>query len=62
MGRGWCNLSADPCNNAACAAGQGSPRQHMLRQVMNGIRYVLRYGIPWDAMPKDLPPSSIRYD
>jgi putative transposase len=29
---------------------------------MNGIRYVLRYGIPWDAMPKDLPPSSICYD
>ena len=29
---------------------------------MNGIRYVLRYGIPWDAMPKDLPPSSLCYD
>ena len=29
---------------------------------MNGIRYVLRYGIPWDPMPKDLPPSSICYD
>jgi len=34
----------------------------MLREIMNGIRYVLRYGIPWDAMPKDLPPSSICYD
>jgi putative transposase len=42
--------------------GKGRPRQHMLREVMNGIRYVLRYGIPWDAMPKDLPPSSICYD
>lgn len=29
---------------------------------MNGSRYVLRYGIPWDAMPKNLPPSSICYD
>ncbi len=29
---------------------------------MNGIRYVQRYGIPWDAMPKDLPPGSICYD
>ena len=42
--------------------GKGRPRQHMLREIMNGIRYVLRYGIPWDAMPKDLPPSSICYD
>ena len=44
------------------AKGQGRPRQHPLREVMNGIGYVLRYGIPWDAMPKDLPPSSICCD
>lgn len=43
-------------------SGRGRPREHQLREVVNGIRYVLRYGIPWDAMPKDLPPSSIRYD
>lgn len=42
--------------------GTGRPRRHLLREIMNGIRYVLRYGIPWDAMPKDLPPSSICYD
>ena len=44
------------------AQGQGRPRTHMLREVMNGIRYVQRYGIPWDAVPKDLPPGSICYD
>ena len=44
------------------ARGIGRPRIHPLREIMNGIRYVLRYGIPWDAMPKDLPPSSICYD
>jgi putative transposase len=44
------------------AQGNGRPRQHVLREVMNGIRYVQRYGIPWDAMPKDLPPHSIGYD
>ena len=43
-------------------SGKGRPRRHSLREIMNGIRYVLRYGIPWDAMPKDLPPSSICYD
>jgi putative transposase len=42
--------------------GHGRPRQYPLREIMNGIRYVLRYGIPWDAMPKDLPPSSLCYD
>ena len=44
------------------AEGTGRPRRHTLREVMNGIRYVQRYGIPWDAMPKDLPPGSICYD
>ena len=44
------------------AAGQGRPRTHVLREVMNGIRYVQRYGVPWDAMPKDLPPGCICYD
>jgi putative transposase len=44
------------------ANGRERPRQNLLREIMNGIRYVLRYGIPWDAMPKDLTPSSIYYD
>lgn len=44
------------------AKGVGRPRVHSLREIVNGIRYVQKYGIPWDAMPKDLPPSSICYD
>lgn len=44
------------------ATGHGRPRRHPLREVINGIRYVQRYGIPWDAVPKDLPPGSICYD
>ncbi len=44
------------------AQGCGRPRVHVLREVINGIRYVQRYGIPWDALPKDLPPQSICYD
>jgi putative transposase len=44
------------------AQGQGRPRVHLLREILNGIRYVQRYGIPWDALPKDLPPHSICYD
>lgn len=43
-------------------SGSGRPRRYSLREIMNGIRYVLRHGIPWDAMPKDLPPWSLCYD
>lgn len=31
-------------------------RQHSLRELFNGLRYVVRYGIAWRAMPNDLPP------
>jgi putative transposase len=41
-------------------SGKGRLREHQLREVMNGIRYVLRCGIPWDAVPKDLPPDQVR--
>ena len=33
-------------------AGQ---REHPLRELLNGLRYVVRTGIPWRAMPHDLP-------
>jgi hypothetical protein len=31
-------------------------RRHALRELFNGLRYVIRYGIAWRAMPNDLPP------
>ena len=31
-------------------------RQYSLRELFNGLRYVIRYGIAWRAMPNDLPP------
>jgi transposase len=31
-------------------------RQHPLRELFNALRYVVRYGIAWRAMPNDLPP------
>lgn len=43
-------------------SGRGRPREYLLREIINGIRYVLRYGIPWDAMPKALPPWYVVYD
>ena len=40
-------------------AGQ---REHPLREVFDGLRYVVRHGIPWRAMPNDLPPWHAVYD
>ncbi|WP_146887818.1 transposase, partial [Acetobacter oeni] len=34
---------------------------HDLRELFNGLRYVIRYGIAWRAMPNDLPPWSAVY-
>ncbi len=34
----------------------GRPRRVDLREVLNGIRYVLRNGCTWRALPHDLPP------
>jgi transposase len=40
-------------------AGQ---REHPLREVFDGLRYVVRHGVPWRAMPNDLPPWHAVYD
>jgi transposase len=31
-------------------------REHSLREVFNGLRYMVRGGTPWRMMPNDLPP------
>ena len=31
-------------------------REHSLREVFNGLRYIIRSGAPWRMMPNDLPP------
>ena len=38
-----------------------SQREHPLRELFNGLRYVIRYGIAWRAMPNDLPPWAAVY-
>lgn len=53
--------TSGPFWNRCCLSPRAS-REHTLREIINGIRYVVRYGIPWDAMPKDLPPHSLCYD
>jgi transposase len=40
----------------------GRPRKVDVREVLNGIFYVLSTGCQWEAMPKDLPPKSTVHD
>ena len=35
--------------------------EYELREVFNGLRYVIRGGIPWRLMPNDLPPWELVY-
>jgi transposase len=37
-------------------------RVHDLREVFNGLRWLVRAGAPWRLMPNDLPPWHIVYD
>ena len=31
-------------------------REYPMREMFNALRYVIRYGIAWRAMPNDFPP------
>jgi transposase len=36
-------------------------RTHSLREVFNGLRWIVRAGSPWRLMPNDLPPWEVVY-
>jgi transposase len=40
----------------------GRPRTVVVREVLNGIFYLLSTGCQWSALPKDLPPKSTVHD
>ena len=40
----------------------GKTRTVVMREVVNGLMYVLSTGCQWRAIPKDLPPRSTVYD
>jgi transposase len=39
----------------------GRPRAHPLREIVDALRYVLRGGIAWRALPHDYPPWQTVY-
>jgi transposase len=42
-----------------CATGR--PREWPMREILNGIFYVMRAGCPWRLLPNDLPPWETIY-
>jgi transposase len=36
-------------------------REYAMREVFNGLRWIIRAGAPWRMMPKDLPPWEVVY-
>src|SRR5919205_1751877 len=39
-----------------CPTGQGRPRLHGLRAILDAIFYVLKSGCPWRLLPREFPP------
>ena len=51
------------CRTVGPPAKRGGNKRHIdVREVMNGIMYVLSTGCQWRAIPKDLPPRSTVHD
>jgi transposase len=45
------------CAPYLCLMSQEAPqREHALRELFNGVRYIVRAGCPWRMLPQDLPP------
>lgn len=40
----------------------GGKRTVVMREIVNGLMYILSTGCQWAALPKDLPPKSTVYD
>lgn len=50
----WCLIKPE----IPCAKRGGNKRRVDVREVVNGLMYVLSTGCQWRAIPKDLPPRS----
>src|SRR5919107_3392741 len=51
-----------PASARSHRTGQGRPRLHGLRAVLDAVFYVLKSGCPWRLLPKDFPPWKTVYD
>jgi transposase len=44
-----------------CCSEDAGQREHDLREVFNGLRYIVKTGAPWRWMPNNLPPWAAVY-
>jgi transposase len=49
------------CSDLTLMTEAAPQRDYPLRELFNALRYVIRYGIAWRAMPHDLPPWAAVY-
>src|ERR1035441_8974594 len=59
------DLTDDEWNLVECLippGKRGDKRTVIMREVVNGLMYILSTGCQWRAIPKDLPPRSTLYD
>ena len=42
--------------SSACCARMPAQREYNLRDVFDGLRWIVRTGSPWRTLPKDFPP------
>jgi transposase len=54
-------MAADRTFDSAGKSG-GGKRTVIMREVVNGLMYILSTGCQWRAVPKDLPPKSTIYE
>ncbi|MFP3011672.1 MAG: transposase [Rickettsia sp.] len=52
----------DTFSPICCSLQDRRPRKHNIRDIINGIRYVMRSGCQWRLLPKDFPPWQTVYD
>ena len=50
------------CPHLPEPTGQGRPRLHGLRAILDAVFYVLKSGCPWRLLPRDFPPWKSVYD
>ncbi len=53
----WCVIEP----HLPAANSTGRPRAWPMREIVNGIFYVMRSGCPWRLLPSDLPPWGTIY-
>src|ERR671933_1171319 len=50
------------CPHLPEPTGQGRPRLHGLRAILDAVFYVLKSGCPWRLLPREFPPWKTVYD